>query len=184
MIGITPISEVLVPELITLQFLEERAAQRKIALDCPRCGGTGKFLMVAFEGVGSKHGSHCFSCGDAWKLPLSWKKFTIEDIVRLFEHNKCEESTRKTLQLFVEVRLLTKEKFLEVSESLINKIGTNSNITVERVTSFLRKHGVFLSLSEIIKIQKSVSTMSESQAKSSLKALILYYRKASKVSVR
>ena len=108
--GITPISRLKTPKVVTLEFMLERVSQRKIAAGCRRCGGTGNYSSVGFPGTGSCHGSHCFGCGDAWKLPIKWSSMEPKDIAVLFENNSDRHYNHRVIDDFVEVGILSREK--------------------------------------------------------------------------
>jgi len=119
--GITPISELKIPKTITLGFMLERVGQRKIAAGCTRCGGTGNYSTVGFPGTGSRYGTHCFGCGDAWKLPLKWSRMEPKDIADLFAGSLDHKYNIKVIDDFVEVGILSRESADEVITLLKGK---------------------------------------------------------------
>lgn len=112
--GITPVDKVKVPKVITLDFMLARAEQRKIALGCGRCGGTGKFSSVPFSGIGSSYGSHCFSCGDAWKLPRKWSSMEPKEIAALFIDSADLDYAKAVIDDFIQVGIIDPDKGREV----------------------------------------------------------------------
>lgn len=118
--GITPISKVKVPKTITLEFMLDRADQRKIAAGCGRCGGTGRFSSVPFAGTGSRYGSHCFACGDAWKLPIKWSSMEPKDIAALFGDSPDPSYAKLVVDDFIQVGILSEEK----AEKVMDLIGS------------------------------------------------------------
>lgn len=108
--GITPISKIPKINKITIDFILERAKQRTVASSCSRCGGTGSFSTVGFEGIGSRYGAHCFACGDAWKLPIKWKSMTPKDISDLFDNSWDPASRSAAIAKLVDVKILEKDK--------------------------------------------------------------------------
>lgn len=119
--GITPISKVKAPRIITLEFMLDRTDQRKIAAGCGRCGGTGSFSNVSFEGIGSRHGAHCFACGDAWKLPVKWSYMEPKNIAALFGDTPELSYVESVVDDFVQVGILSKEK----ADKVIALIGNS-----------------------------------------------------------
>lgn len=112
--GINPVDKVKVPKVITLEFMLERAEQRRIALGCGRCGGTGKFSSVPFSGTGSSYGSHCFLCGDAWKLPRKWSSMGSNEIAALFINSADLDYAKTVIDDFIQVGIIDPDKGLEV----------------------------------------------------------------------
>lgn len=140
----------------------DRVSQREIAQGCSRCCGTGKFSTVAFAGIGSKYGAHCFICGDAWKVPLEWSKFTAIDVMNLFLCSEQCYPPSLTLERFVKTKLLKKD----VAELV-------------RILIYLNKHGLILSLEQAKKIQNVVEGKTDGEIKNLLKTMILKDRKDS-----
>jgi len=160
--GIIPIKRVSQPYPLTLEFMLDRASQREIAQGCSRCKGTGSFSMVDFPGIGSKYGAHCFNCGDAWKVPLEWNKYSAIDVLKLFLSSQQHYSLSDILERFVKTRLLKKN----VAELV-------------RIIMFLRQHGLDVSLEQAEQVQSVVKGKSDEEIKKSLKLLIIEMRKTS-----
>ena len=160
--GIIPIKKVSQPRPLTLEFMINRVSQREIAQGCLRCGGTGRFSTVAFAGIGSKYGAHCFNCGDAWKVPLEWSKFTAIDVMNLFLCSEQYYPPSLTLERFVKTKLLKKD----VAELV-------------RILIYLNKHGLKVSLEQAKKMQNVVEGKTDGEIKNLLKTMIIKYRKDS-----
>ncbi len=163
--GVIPIKRVSQPYPLTLEFMLDRASQREIAQGCSRCKGTGSFSMVDFPGIGSKYGAHCFNCGDAWKVPLEWNKYTPIDVLKLFSSSKQYYSLLETLERFVKTKLLRKN----VAELV-------------RIIMYLKQHGLDVSLEQAENIQDVLKGKSDEEIKKSLKFLIVEMRKTGGVN--
>lgn len=105
---------------VSIKVMLERVSQRRIAAGCPRCGGTGSFSTVDFPGIGSRYGSACFDCGEAWKLPSKWSSMTPKEILDLFEDKQNDDFIRNTINDFVDVKILSQDKANSVLD-LLNK---------------------------------------------------------------
>ncbi|WP_068546515.1 hypothetical protein [Thalassotalea crassostreae] len=177
--GIIPIQLVSRPSKLSLGFILERAEQRKIASNCKRCGGSGKFSTVPSAAIGSRFGGHCFDCGDAWKLPVEWNRLDLNGKASLFKHIVCAESIKSIIDTLVRTKILSlKESYNLKTVLLSNAKVVSSSITVERVNLFLEMHGVRLAYSDVQMIQKKIALLPDGVAKSKLKLLILTYKQS------
>ena len=127
---------------------------------------TGSFSSVDFGGIGSRYGSHCFNCGDAWKVPLGWSKFTANDVLQLFISSKLHFSVKEILERFIETKLLKK--------NVANLV---------RIAMYLKQHGLEASIGQVDKIQNVVREKSEDEIKILLKLLIVHFKNSGKINL-